>query len=202
MSEKTFEQILAEAIGTEIRAAYKAIQSENKIHDGVADIYSLIPGSVPNEYGYLNYIGKNTGPLTFDYSGLAFSLYPSQTFRLPFRGGNLRVTGGTLNPQQVFLANTPTFNSQQDIASLFFPSLIPVSLSGSLTLPQSLSVHNTIVVEPANESRLARYWMSNPKRIACKSLMAYSNSHKQPLPFLLCLLWMRSRGCRWFGKRL
>ena len=117
MSEKTFEQILAEAIGTEIRAAYKAIQSENKIHDGVADIYSLIPGSVPNEYGYLNYIGKNTGPLTFDYSGLAFSLYPSQTFRLPFRGGNLRVTGGTLNPQQVFLANTPTFNSQQDIAS-------------------------------------------------------------------------------------
>ena len=49
MSEKTFEQILAEAIGTEIRAAYKAIQSENKVHDGVADIYSLIPGSVPNE---------------------------------------------------------------------------------------------------------------------------------------------------------
>ena len=46
--------------------------SENKVHDGVADIYSLIPGSVPNEYGYLNYIGKNTGPLTFDYSGLAF----------------------------------------------------------------------------------------------------------------------------------
>ena len=117
MSEKTFEQILAEAIGKEIRAAYRAIQSENKVHDGVADIYSIIPGTIPNDYGYLSYIGRNTGPLLLDYSGVRFFLYPSQTFHLPFRGGNLRLVSGFLNPQQVFLANTPTFNSQQDIAS-------------------------------------------------------------------------------------